>query len=97
VRQMVRGLNELNQNIRRYVERATREKEIAHRPGTHSRNSCHTARTHHTTHRTQARTRISRSTHHRNPSSRRGPASGRVQPSANGGRLGRASNRWDGS
>jgi hypothetical protein len=28
VRQMVRGLNELNQNIRRYVERATREKEI---------------------------------------------------------------------
>ena len=29
VRQMVRGLNELNQNIRRYVERATREKEIA--------------------------------------------------------------------
>ncbi len=29
VRQMVRGLSELNQNIRRYVERATREKEIA--------------------------------------------------------------------
>ncbi|MCI0610192.1 MAG: DUF5716 family protein [Anaerolineae bacterium] len=29
VRQMVRGLNELNQNIRRYVERATREKNIA--------------------------------------------------------------------
>lgn len=29
VRQMVRGLNELNQNIRRYVERATREKQIA--------------------------------------------------------------------
>lgn len=29
VRQMVRGLNELNQNIRRYVERATREKAIA--------------------------------------------------------------------
>jgi hypothetical protein len=28
VRQMVRGLSELNQNIRRYVERATREKEI---------------------------------------------------------------------
>ena len=26
---MVRGLSELNQNIRRYVERATREKEIA--------------------------------------------------------------------
>ena len=29
VRQMVRGLSELNQNIRRYVERATREKQIA--------------------------------------------------------------------
>jgi hypothetical protein len=29
VRQMVRGLSELNQNIRRYVERATREKRIA--------------------------------------------------------------------
>lgn len=29
VRQMVRGLSELNQNIRRYVERATREKNIA--------------------------------------------------------------------
>jgi hypothetical protein len=29
VRQMVRGLSELNQNIRRYVERATREKDIA--------------------------------------------------------------------
>lgn len=29
VRQMVRGLSELNQNIRRYVERATREKEIS--------------------------------------------------------------------
>ena len=29
VRQMVRGLSELNQNIRRYVERATREKTIA--------------------------------------------------------------------
>ena len=29
VRQMVRGLSELNQNIRRYVERATHEKEIA--------------------------------------------------------------------
>ena len=29
VRQMVRSLSELNQNIRRYVERATREKEIA--------------------------------------------------------------------
>lgn len=29
VRQMVRGLSELNQNIRRYVERATREKSIA--------------------------------------------------------------------
>jgi hypothetical protein len=29
VRQMVRGLSELNQNIRRYVEHATREKEIA--------------------------------------------------------------------
>ncbi len=29
VRQLVRGLSELNQNIRRYVERATREKEIA--------------------------------------------------------------------
>ena len=29
VRQMVRGLSELNQNIRRYVERATREKAIA--------------------------------------------------------------------
>jgi hypothetical protein len=29
VRQMVRGLSELNQNIRRYVERATHEKTIA--------------------------------------------------------------------
>jgi len=29
VRQMVRGLSELNQNIRRYVERATREMKIA--------------------------------------------------------------------
>jgi hypothetical protein len=29
VRQVVRGLSELNQNIRRYVERATRKKEIA--------------------------------------------------------------------
>jgi len=29
IRQMVRGLSELNQNIRRYVERATREKNIA--------------------------------------------------------------------
>ena len=29
VRQMVRGLSELNQNIRRYVERATHEKDIA--------------------------------------------------------------------
>lgn len=29
VRQMARGLSELNQNIRRYVERATREKNIA--------------------------------------------------------------------
>ena len=29
VRQVVRGLSELNQNIRRYVERATREKQIA--------------------------------------------------------------------
>ena len=29
VREMVRGLSELNQNIRRYVERATREKNIA--------------------------------------------------------------------
>ena len=29
VRQMVRGLSELNQNIRRYVERATREKQIS--------------------------------------------------------------------
>lgn len=29
IRQMVRGLSELNQNIRRYVERATREKTIA--------------------------------------------------------------------
>jgi hypothetical protein len=29
VRQVVRGLSELNQNIRRYVERATREKEVA--------------------------------------------------------------------
>jgi len=29
VRQMVRGLSELNQNIRRYVDRATHEKEIA--------------------------------------------------------------------
>ena len=29
VRQMVRGLSELNQNIRRYVERATQSKEIA--------------------------------------------------------------------
>ncbi len=29
VRQMVRGLRELNQNFRRYVERATREKDIA--------------------------------------------------------------------
>jgi hypothetical protein len=29
VRQLVRGLSELNQNIRRYVERATREKDIA--------------------------------------------------------------------
>lgn len=28
VRQMVRGLSELNQNIRRYVERATREKNV---------------------------------------------------------------------
>ena len=28
VRQLVRGLSELNQNIRRYVERATREKQI---------------------------------------------------------------------
>lgn len=29
VRQMVRGLSELNQNIRRYVERATHEKDVA--------------------------------------------------------------------
>jgi hypothetical protein len=29
VRQVVRGLNELNQNIRRYVERATKQSEIA--------------------------------------------------------------------
>lgn len=29
VRQMVRGLSELNQNIRRYVERATREKQVS--------------------------------------------------------------------
>ena len=29
VRQVVRGLSELNQNIRRYVERATREKDVA--------------------------------------------------------------------
>ena len=29
VRQLVRGLSELNQNIRRYVERATHEKQIA--------------------------------------------------------------------
>jgi hypothetical protein len=29
VRQVVRGLSELNQNIRRYVERATREKNVA--------------------------------------------------------------------
>jgi hypothetical protein len=29
VRQVVRGLSELNQNIRRYVERATHEKEVA--------------------------------------------------------------------
>jgi len=29
VRQMVRGLSELNQNIRRYVENATREKQIS--------------------------------------------------------------------
>jgi hypothetical protein len=29
VRQLVRGLSELNQNIRRYVERATREKQIS--------------------------------------------------------------------
>jgi hypothetical protein len=29
VRQVVRGLSELNQNIRRYVERATREKKVA--------------------------------------------------------------------
>ncbi len=29
VRQMVRGLSELNQNMRRYVERATREKQVS--------------------------------------------------------------------
>ncbi len=29
VRQMVRGLNELNQNIRRYTERLTRDKDVA--------------------------------------------------------------------
>jgi hypothetical protein len=29
VRQVVRGLSELNQNIRRYVERATRERDVA--------------------------------------------------------------------
>ena len=29
VRQLVRGLSELNQNIRRYVERATREKQVS--------------------------------------------------------------------
>lgn len=29
VRQVVRGLSEMNQNIRRYVERATRQKEVA--------------------------------------------------------------------
>lgn len=29
IRQVVRGLNELNQNIRRYVERATRQMEVA--------------------------------------------------------------------
>jgi len=29
VRQLVRGLSELNQNIRRYVERAMREKSVA--------------------------------------------------------------------
>ena len=31
VRQMVRGLSELNQNIRHYVERATREKDVPER------------------------------------------------------------------